>query len=123
MPRFSDFEGTPYLKAENLKPNEERSLTITNVKEESIGAKRVAVVYFQGEETGLVLNQTNAKFLRQAFGDDTTNCHGANVVLFRTSVDYNGQMVPALRLKLPRGQTPPTPEERARQDIDDAIPF
>ena len=105
--RLSDYgKGeSKYLRADDLPPGKEVRLPIGNLKEEQIeqdgGSKAKLICYFEGKEKGLVLNATNIKVLVEAYGDDPQDVCGKDVILYRTTVDFKGQMVPALRLRVP----------------------
>lgn len=62
------------------------------------------VIYFRDVEPGLVLNKTNATTLAKLLGNDTDDWTGKAVGLFTTEVDYAGQQVLAVRvrMKLPK---------------------
>jgi hypothetical protein len=62
------------------------------------------VVYFQGIEPGMVLNKTNATSIAKLLGNDTDAWEGKAIGLFTTEVDFSGQQVLAIRvrLKLPK---------------------
>ena len=59
------------------------------------------VVWFTNDERGLVLNKTNNRALRGAFGDDTAGWVNKVIVVFPTMVDIRGKMGPALRVRIP----------------------
>ena len=50
---------------------------------------------------GLLLNKTNLRTLRGAFGDDTANWIGKIIVVFPTMTDVRGKLTPALRVRIP----------------------
>ena len=58
-------------------------------------------VWFTNDERGLVLNKTNNRTIRGAFGDDTANWVGKIIVVFPTMADVRGKMTPALRVRIP----------------------
>lgn len=62
------------------------------------------VVYFEGIEPGMVLNKTNATSISKLLGNDTDEWTGKAIGLFTTEVDFSGQQVLAIRvrLKLPK---------------------
>jgi hypothetical protein len=74
------------------------------VAEESVGVeqkKQKRVVWFTNDERGLVLNKTNDRTIRGAFGDAVDGWNGKIVIVFPTKVDMRGKLVPALRLRIP----------------------
>lgn len=97
-------------------------VTIDRVEMEEVGQEQQQkpVLYFKGIEPGLVLNKTNAATLAKLLGDETDEWDGKKVGLFTTEVDYAGQQVLAIRvrLKLPKTSKTPVPA------VDEAeIPF
>ena len=48
-----------------------------------------------------MLNRTNNRTIRGAFGDDIEGWVGKIIVLFPTMVDIRGKMGPALRVRIP----------------------
>lgn len=58
------------------------------------------VVYFQGIDPGLVLNKTNSATLMKLLGNETDEWSGKSIGLFTTEVDYAGQQVLAIRVRL-----------------------
>ena len=59
------------------------------------------MVWFTNDERGLVLNKTNNRTIRGAFGDDTADWIGKIIVVFPTMTDFRGKMAPALRVRIP----------------------
>jgi len=101
--RASEFDKSPYLRAEDLKA--EKKFRIKTVTAEVIGGKKEKklVVWFTNDERGLVLNKTNNRTLRDAFGDDNVAKDWADkvIIIFPTMVPYLGKMVPGLRVRIP----------------------
>jgi hypothetical protein len=63
------------------------------------------VVYFDGKEKGLALNKTNANIIKSLYGADTDGWIGKRITLYATEVEYQGDTVPAIRI---RKQAAPT---------------
>ena len=67
----SNYDQSRYFKAEDV--TTEKKLRIKNVSEELIGMgaekEKKLVVWFTNDERGLVLNRTNNRTIRSAFGD------------------------------------------------------
>jgi hypothetical protein len=99
----SDFDKSKYLRAEDLKA--EKKFRIKAVTVEVIGDdqkhEQKLVVWFTNDKRGLMLNKTNNRTLRGAFGDDTKAWKEKILVLFPTMVDYRGKLVPGLRVRIP----------------------
>ena len=99
----SDYDKTRFLKADDLK--QEKKFRIKAVTPEELGVGKdketKLVVWFTNDERGLVLNKTNNRALRGAFGDDTAGWVNKVIVVFPTVVDIRGKMGPALRVRIP----------------------
>ena len=52
-------------------------------------------MWFTKDERGLILNKTNNRTLRGAFGDRPTSWDGQVIVVFPTMAPFRGKMVPA----------------------------
>ena len=138
----STYDQSRFLRAEDVP--QEKTLRIKSATEELIGAaaerEQKLVLWFTNTEKGLVLNRTNNRAIRAAYGDDTAGWAGKLVTLFQTMSDFKGRLVPALRVRIPppksgNGQTAkpktaqdalevfsrPAPEPDA--DMDDDLPF
>jgi hypothetical protein len=99
----SDFDKSRFLKAADL--SGEKKFRIKNVTAEVVGTgdekEHKLVVWFTNDERGLLLNKTNLRTLRGAFGDNTETWREKIFVIFPTMVDIRGKMVPALRVRIP----------------------
>ena len=73
----SNFDQSRFLKAADL--DGEKKFRIKAVTEEEVGGdkkEKKLVVWFTNDERGLVLNKTNNRTLRGAFGDDCSGWTG-----------------------------------------------
>jgi len=99
----SSYDQSRFLKAADLKG--EKKFRIKNVTEELIGTEaqkdKKLVIWFTNDERGLVLNKTNNRAIRGAYGDDTAGWIGKIIAVFPTMVDMRGKMTPALRVRIP----------------------
>jgi len=126
-----------YLKASDLKGRQIK-VTIDRVELEILGqgkdAQTKPVIYFVGKEKGLVANKTNMNTIAIAYGDETDEWSGAEIILFEVMTDFQGKATPAIRCKIPprapANQRPvaqrPAPREEEpliNEDPDDRIPF
>jgi hypothetical protein len=74
--------------------------------------RRRFVLYFDGLDKGMVLNQTNAGILKDALGKSPTKWVGADVGLYVEQVPFGNKRVPGLRLRVlgkPAAPAPATP--------------
>lgn len=90
-----------YLKAEQLPPGREVGVTISGYELIELDNKKKVLLKFQGKEKGLVLNKTNAVAISHVYGPDCNLWAGQPLFLFSTKVDYAGQMVDAIRVRVP----------------------
>jgi hypothetical protein len=114
----SSYDQSRYFKAADLEI--EKKLRIKSVTEEQVGERKEQklVVWFTNDEHGLVLNKTNNRTIRGAFGDDCSGWTGKIVVLFPTMDEFRGKMVPVMRVRIPppkqatvgNGQPAPKPQ-------------
>jgi hypothetical protein len=146
----SKYDQSRFFRAEDL--TQDKVLRIKSVTEESIGQgpdqQKKLVVWFTNHPKGLVLNRTNNRTIRGAYGDDVAGWMGKLIVLFRTQADFRGELVGALRVRIPPPKqakplvdsfaappaqeaakpaavttpAPATPPE-ADPDLDDEIPY
>jgi hypothetical protein len=133
----STYDQSKYLKAQDL--TAERKFRIKNVTEELIGAgndkEKKLVVWFTNDERGLVLNRTNNRTIRGAYGDPIAGWIGKIIIVFPTTVEFRGRMTPGLRVRIPppkqHGKSAalakpppppdPEPEKVADDDLDDDL--
>ncbi len=110
-----------YLKAGDLPDEGSQSFTIEKVSFEEIGLGRdkekKPVIYFDEIHKGLVLNKTNARTIAKALDSEEFNQWTGKVVsLYRAEVEFQGEMVEAIRVKLKSGGKP-TQKTTANDDI------
>jgi hypothetical protein len=138
----SSYDTSRFFKAEDLQA--ETKLRIKPVTEQLVGVgaeqQKKLVVWFTNDERGLVLNKTNNRTMRGAFGDDCAGWAEKIVVLFPSTVDLRGKMVPSLRVRIPppkqatagNGATKPEPEQPPAKpaakpsladDLNDELPW
>src|SRR5262245_59950852 len=96
----SSYDKSRFRKSEDL--DRERKFRIKDCTEEEIGDKeKKLVVWFTNDERGLILNKTNNRTLRGAFGDDTALWKGKIIAIFTMMVDNRGKMTLGLRVRIP----------------------
>ena len=141
----SAYDQSKYFKATDL--TQEKRFRIKAVTEEEIGVgkdkEQKLVVWFTNDEHGLVLNKTNNRAIRGAFGDDCSGWIGKIIVLFPTQDEFRGKLVPVMRVRIPppkqvagngQGQAaaakapaqpppPPPATTTLADDLDDEIGF
>lgn len=131
-----------YLKASDI-PEEGQTVIISAIEEEEVGRDKEMrpVLYFEGEEKGIVLNKTNATNISKLYGYETDDWVGKKVLLGTAWVDFNGQSTEGIRVYPPKRSSankplnPPksgngqqqyddrNPPPRQSAELDDEIPF
>ena len=133
--KISNAFPSKFLKAADLQ-DKPIMLVMARVELESVadGEDKKPVLFFTKAKKGLVLNKTNSKVIAAVYGDDTDMWDGQPLVLFPAMVDFRGDTVEAIRVRVPKPAAaskplPPPREEEHREinpphhDIDDDIPF
>jgi hypothetical protein len=103
----SSYDQSRFLKAADL--TREKKFRIKSVTEEFVGGdqeEKKLVVWFTNDKRGLVLNKTNNRTLRGAFGDEVDGWFGKIIIIFPTTVDLRGKPTPALRVRIPPPKQP-----------------
>ena len=97
----SKYDQSRFLRAEDL--TQDKVLCIKSVTEELVGVdqQKKLVVRFTNDPKGLVLNRTNNRTIRGAYGDDVAGWIDKLIVLFRTKTEFGGELVGALRVCIP----------------------
>jgi hypothetical protein len=97
----SAYDQSRFLRAEDLPA--ERKFRVKAITEEEVGEKRERklVVWFTNDKRGLVLNKTNNRTIRGAFGDDCSGWINKIIIVFPTTAELRGKLVPALRVRIP----------------------
>jgi hypothetical protein len=126
-----------YLKAADLQDRQVRAV-MDKVKLEQIadGEGEKPVLYFsksnlKSEDTqedvcskkGLVLNKTNNKTIMAGYGIHSEKWKGKEIILFMALVDFKGDQVEAIRVRVPKpqkapAQTQPEPEDSENPGVD-----
>jgi hypothetical protein len=116
-----------YLKASDIEG--QPTVVIANVATEEVGKDKEMrpVLYFDGEEKGIILNKTNATNISKLYGYETDDWIGKKVMLGTTWVDFQGQSVEAIRIYPPKRLSPNTPlnngaKNEAPKQFDDRNP-
>jgi hypothetical protein len=98
----SSYHQSRFLNAADLE--REKKFRIKAVTEEAVGEKQEIklVVWYTNDKRGLVLNKTNNRTIRGAFGDDVAGWKDKIIVIFPTTALLRGKVTPALRVRIPR---------------------
>ena len=130
---MNDVYPSKYIKASDLQ-GKEVTVTIDRVEMEVLGEganqQNKPVIYFQGKERGMVCNKTNANSISAAYGFESNDWRGKQIVLFAAWIEFQGKSDWAIRVRPPTpGKTEstsePTVQSVSLEDsiVDDEIPF
>ena len=131
--KFSEMFPGKFLRADDLEDGEERNAVISTIKTEEMRGGNDKPVLHLEDGAALPLNKTNAKVLAKAFGDDSRGWVGHEIVIYKSTTEYQGDIVPCLRIKVaddkrkptasvPKPPTRPTTTSATR-DMNDEVPF
>jgi hypothetical protein len=119
-------------KVADLEGGKELTHVISHILEEvEMFGKTVDILNFSDTARHLQLNQTNAEFLLNAFGDDPQAWGGKAVTLYLAEYDFKGEKKFGIRLKQADTAAAEASATRARArvadgkaaDMNDEIPF
>lgn len=137
--RIADAFPSKYVRAADLPAGQDVPVQIHYVQmepmEQSDDSK--PVVYFHGENKGLVLNKTNAATIGGMHGQETDGWQGKDIAIYATTTSFRGETVPCIRVRgVPPGLKPtlpardnptspaqPAPAADGGPPPDDDIPF
>jgi hypothetical protein len=116
---FNEMFPSRFLKSSDVEDGP-MQVTIASVKPEELGGERKVVATFSNSEKQLVLNKTNAKAIAKMYGNDTRSWLGKPITLVATQVDFRGDLVSAVRVKVIKAKQEPPPVE-SPDDFNDEI--
>lgn len=100
---------------------------MSHVEMKDVGDDHKPILFFIGQEKGLVLNKGNAQTISEAYGDNTDGWQGKQIVLyFNPDVMYAGKKTGGIRVRKPKVAAPSKAPEPPPPDDDmdgDSIPF
>jgi hypothetical protein len=92
-----------YLKAADLQ-GQVRRVVIESCMPEQLGQGEIKpALQFRGVPKKLILNKTNGLLIAASFGTETTAWAGREIELYPENVMFQGQVVPAIRVRVPIG--------------------
>lgn len=111
MAKLSAVFGGDYLKAEDLQGKTVRvTIATAEVKQFKDSGSKV-ILTFQGKDKSLVCNQTNCSIIQENVGsDDTDDWIGRTIQLTVKKVEFQGKLVPAIRVLLDDQPQAPNPK-------------
>lgn len=102
-PTLDEMFPSPYLKASDI--DGEEILTIKGFKNETFKNQKSdkdeekTIIFFEEREKGMVFNKTNARTLKELYGNVTSEVIGKRIILYTPIVESFGKNEPALRIK------------------------
>ena len=107
MTNIDNLFDDPLMKAANL-DGKDAIVTVAGFSTAEVGQDReqVPTILFEEFEKAMVLNKTNANMIKAIFESepgksdvDTEDIIGKRVTLYPTNTDYEGRMVPCIRIR------------------------
>jgi hypothetical protein len=81
----------------------------------SDGRDKPTLNFERTSQKQLVLNKTHARTIAAAYGVDTSGWSGRPIILYRSTTEFQGEVVACIRVKVPKapaGKAPAKPPER-----------
>lgn len=127
MPSIDEVYAGKSLKALDLEGNDV-TLTIrsADAKDFDDGAK-ITIEFAETEKT-FICNKTNATRIASLHGKDYSTWHGKQITLYPDMVDFKGEQVEAIRVRITKKSGTGKPSflkgaENGKEELDDEIPF
>lgn len=119
--KTNDVFPSKYLKASDLpEDGSAEAFTIEKVEIEEIGLNkdRKPVIHFEESDKAMVCNKTNWNTIVKALdSQDSDAWLGKKINLYRAEVEFQGEMVEAIRIRLK------SPSKKIKRDDSDFGPF
>jgi len=110
MPNLNEAFPSKYIKASDLPEEGSQSFTIEKVAIEEVGLnkERKLVIAFEESDKSMICNKTNARTIAKVLGSENTDeWEGKTVNLYRAEVEFQGEMVESIRVKIKPVKTKP----------------
>lgn len=124
MPSIDEVYAGSSLKAADL-DGADVELTIASAEAKSFDdGNKIAVTFLETEKT-LICNKTNANRIASLYGKDYSKWHGKKVTLYPDMVDFRGETVEAIRVKITKQGSGGKPKflKTGQEPLDDEVPF
>jgi len=127
MTKTSDVFKSDYLQATDLR-DRQVTLIISHYEVEEMGGRdrrkqEKPVLYFQKVRKGLVLNRTNTRTIEHVYGDEMDDWIGKPIVLYPRMVDFGGEEVLGIRVRIPSaGQSTAPRHVQPRDEFASGLP-
>jgi hypothetical protein len=101
-----------WLKSEDCE-DEDLVLTIRRAEMEDVqgqgSTESKLVLHFDETDKGLIVNKTNGKAVAKLHGDDTDDWLGKRIALYATEVEFGGETMLGIRVRLKAPKAGPAP--------------
>jgi len=120
MTKTGDVFKSNYLQASDL-GDRQWTLVISHYEIEEMNSRQTGrkqekpVLFFRGVKKGLVLNKTNTKTIEHVYGDELDDWIGRSVTLYPRMVDFGGEEVLGIRVRIPTQGQATVPAHRQPQ--------
>lgn len=118
--KLSEAFPSAFLKADDLN-NQSVTVEISAVELTELGQGRdketKLLISFRGKEKKLVCNKTNGSTISKLYGDDTDAWIGQKITLQSREVEFQGDMVLAIRVSLQKPGVTAKPVKAAKVDV------
>jgi hypothetical protein len=129
--RIRDQKNKGFYKVADLEGGKEVTHTISHLDEEvQMFKKTMDILNFSDTARQLQLNQTNAEFLLDSFGDEPKAWEGRAVTLYLADYEYKGETKSGIRLKRADAAAAEASAKRAlvrqadgKAEMNDEVPF
>jgi len=108
--KLNEIYPSRYVKAEDLSDDVEVVIDRVDMEDfedpQTKKQSKKPVCYFLNARKGLILNKTNAHLIGKLYGEETDDWKGKTVTLTVVDVEAFGDIVSAIRVKLPKADKP-----------------
>ena len=119
--KTSDAFPSRFMKVGDLN-GKEVPVSISSVELEKVGDDQKLVAYFKGQLKALVLNKTNTTSIEEIAGtDETDEWTSVRIILYPSTVFFNGSKVPCVRVKAPRATSASVPAQTSLEGVQAAF--
>ena len=122
MPDINKMFPTKYLNPLDLN---EKTHIVTISREEMVrlpnNDEETLIIYFEGRDKGLVINQTTGRTLGLLLGRHTEGWIGKQIELYTTVVEHKGKTRPMIHVRSPRKADAPQ-NDHQENGIDPSAP-
>jgi hypothetical protein len=109
MANINDIFSGGFLKADDLQ-GKTVPVTISKVEVKDFDDGKKLILHFANKDKALVANKTNSNIIAEMFGNETDNWEGKKIKLTTKKVEFQGKLVPSIRVVLEETAAP-APEE------------